>query len=173
MAVHRLQHFAYIILQRLQALARNLQATLRTRVSHNPCVISLVNHVAPFLLSYFTAMPHKEHNIPFLHYFLLFKCSYVPATTRVRLLISEQMERSWVQEHRFEFDEAPSVEVVSSQLSKLCLKFNGYDKDGKNGGGREEDDGLAMSRPMGVAFLLAGLDRGKPVLYHLDPSGIL
>lgn len=65
------------------------------------------------------------------------------------------------------------MEAVASQLSKLCLKFNGYDKDGKHGGGREEDDGLAMSRPVGVAFLLAGLDRGEPVLYHLDPSGML
>lgn len=71
-----------------------------------------------------------------------------------------------MQQHRFEFDEAPSVEAVASQLSKLCLKFNGYDKDG-----REDDGGLAMSRPVGVAFLLAGLDRGEPVLYHLGPSG--
>ncbi|CAB1097029.1 unnamed protein product [Ectocarpus sp. CCAP 1310/34] len=83
--------------------------------------------------------------------------------------------RTWVQEHRFEFDEAPSVEAVASQLSRLALKFNGYDKDGKAGnGGREEEDGggPAMSRPVGVALLMAGVDRGdRPVLYHLDPSG--
>lgn len=83
---------------------------------------------------------------------------------------------TWIQEHRFEFDEAPSVEAVASQLSRLALKFNGYDKDGKPGNsGREEDDGsggLAMARPVGVALLMAGVDRGgRPVLYHLDPSG--
>lgn len=78
-----------------------------------------------------------------------------------------------MQEHRFEFDEAPSVEAVASHLSRLALKFNGYDKDGRPGNGREEDDGgLAMSRPVGVALLMAGIDRGDvPVLYHLDPSG--
>lgn len=78
-----------------------------------------------------------------------------------------------MQEHRFEFDEAPSVEAVASQVSRLALKFNGYDKDGKAGSGREgEDGGVAMSRPVGVALLMAGIDRGNhPVLYHLDPSG--
>lgn len=78
-----------------------------------------------------------------------------------------------MQEHRFEFDEAPSVEAVVSQVSRLALKFNGYDKDGKAGGGRDDEDGgLAMSRPVGVALLMAGIDRGdRPVLYHLDPSG--
>lgn len=81
---------------------------------------------------------------------------------------------TWVQEHRFEFDEAPTVEAVASQLSRLALKFNDYDKDGRAGGGREDEDsgGLAMSRPVGVALLMAGVDRGdRPVLYHLDPSG--
>lgn len=64
------------------------------------------------------------------------------------------------------------MEAVASQMSWLALKFNGYDKDGKQGGARDEDDGLAMSRPVGVAFLVAGLDRGdRPVLYHLDPTG--
>lgn len=29
-----------------------------------------------------------------------------------------------------------------------------------------------MSRPVGVALLMAGIDHGnRPVLYHLDPSG--
>lgn len=77
-----------------------------------------------------------------------------------------------MQEHRFEFDEAPSVEAVASQLSRLTLSFNGYEKDGKPGSGRDDDDGLAMARPVGVALLMAGIDRGdRPVLYHLDPSG--
>lgn len=84
---------------------------------------------------------------------------------------------TWVQEHRFEFDEAPSVEAVAAQLSRLALKFNGYDKDGRAGSGREDEGGgggLAMSRPVGVALLMAGIDHGnRPVLYHLGPSGEL
>lgn len=64
------------------------------------------------------------------------------------------------------------MEAVALQLSRLALKFNGYDKDGRQGGGKEEDDDLAMSRPVGVSLLLAGIDSGdRPVLYHLDPSG--
>ncbi|CAM9576455.1 unnamed protein product, partial [Ectocarpus sp. 13 AM-2016] len=80
-----------------------------------------------------------------------------------RLLLDHA--RTWVQEHRFEFDEAPSVEAVASQLSRLALKFNGYDKDGKAGN--------ECRKPVvGVALLMAGVDRGdQPVLYHLDPSG--
>lgn len=84
-----------------------------------------------------------------------------------------EQSSTWVQEHRFEFDEAPSVEAVAAQLSRLALKFNGYDKDGRAGSGREDEDGgPAMSRPVGVALLMAGIDHGnRPVLYHLDPSG--
>lgn len=81
---------------------------------------------------------------------------------------------TWIQEHRFEFDEAPSVEAVASHLSGLTLKFHGYDKDGKPGSTsrEEEEDGCAMARPVGVALLIAGVDRGnRPVLCHLDPSG--
>ena len=77
----------------------------------------------------------------------------------------------WVQEHRFEFDEAPRVEAVAAQLSRLALKFNGYDAPGEQGEG-ENQGGLTMSRPVGVALLMAGIDCGdRPVLYHLDPSG--
>lgn len=64
----------------------------------------------------------------------------------------------------------PTVEAVTSQLSRLMLKFNGYGKDGQQGGSDEDDD-LAMSRPFGVSLLLAGLGRGRPVLFHLEPSG--
>lgn len=64
------------------------------------------------------------------------------------------------------------MEAVASQLSRLALKFNGYDKDGKTGSSRDDEDSLAMARPVGVALLLAGVDRGnRPLLYHLDPSG--
>ena len=35
----------------------------------------------------------------------------------------------------------------------------------------EEDDDMSMSRPFGVALLIAGVDKEGPRLYHLDPSG--
>ncbi|CAM9602348.1 unnamed protein product, partial [Discosporangium mesarthrocarpum] len=79
--------------------------------------------------------------------------------------------RSWAQEHWFEFEEPPSVEGVASQLSRIALRFNGYEKTGDGGGEDEVDKNLAMSRPVGVALLLAGVDHRGPVLYHLDPSG--
>lgn len=65
---------------------------------------------------------------------------------------------------------------MASHLSRLALKFNGYDKDGKTDSGDDDNGngggGLAMSRPVGVALLMAGIDLGGlPVLYHLDPSG--
>ena len=64
------------------------------------------------------------------------------------------------------------MEAVASHLSQLALKFHGYDKDGKPRSSKEEADGGAMARPVGVALLMAGVDRGnRPVLYHLDPSG--
>ncbi|CAN0494365.1 unnamed protein product, partial [Laminaria digitata] len=89
----------------------------------------------------------------------------------VVLLYRHPRISTWVQEHRFEFDEPPSVEAVAAQLSRLALKFNGYDAPGEQGEGGNQG-GLAMSRPVGVALLMAGIDcGGRPVLYHLDPSG--
>lgn len=86
-------------------------------------------------------------------------------------VFSRHPRSAWVQEHRFEFDEAPSVEAVAAQLSRMALKFNGYDAPGEQGEGGNQG-GLAMSRPVGVALLMAGMDcGGRPVLYHLDPSG--
>ncbi|CAM9401154.1 unnamed protein product [Choristocarpus tenellus] len=79
--------------------------------------------------------------------------------------------RSWSQEHWFEFEEPPSVEGLAAQLSRLALRFNGYDKGTEEGGTDEGDKEIAMSRPVGVALLLAGSDSRGPVLYHLDPSG--
>jgi 20S proteasome subunit alpha 5 len=63
-------------------------------------------------------------------------------------------------EHRFTYDETMTTESCTQALCDLALRF-GED-------GREED---AMSRPFGVALLIAGVDEQGPALYHTDPSG--
>lgn len=63
-------------------------------------------------------------------------------------------------EHKFTYDEPMTVEACTQALCDLALRF-GED-------GRDED---AMSRPFGVALLVAGVDENGPALYHTDPSG--
>jgi len=70
------------------------------------------------------------------------------------------------QQHRFSFNEPMPVESVTQSLCDLALAFGEDDDD--NGGG----SGGGMSRPFGVALLLAGWDPAKgPALYQTDPSG--
>mmetsp|Transcript_2349 Transcript_2349/g.7039 ORF Transcript_2349/g.7039 Transcript_2349/m.7039 type:complete len:243 (-) Transcript_2349:153-881(-) len=64
------------------------------------------------------------------------------------------------QHHRFTYDEPMTVDSCTQATCDLALRF-GED-------GREED---AMSRPFGVALLIAGVDENGPSLYHTDPSG--
>jgi 20S proteasome subunit alpha 5 len=66
------------------------------------------------------------------------------------------------QNHRFTYDEAISVESVSQSVCDLSLKF------GEDRGKNQE---TLMSRPFGVALLLAGIDENGPHLFHTDPSG--
>jgi len=67
--------------------------------------------------------------------------------------------RAEVQNYRFSYNEAIPVESCTQSLCDLALSF-----------GEDGDD--AMSRPFGVALLIAGQDPEKgPVLYHTDPSG--
>lgn len=54
------------------------------------------------------------------------------------------------------------MESVTQAISNMALKFS---ED------NEEDDDMSMSRPFGVALLIAGVDKEGPRLYHLDPSG--
>mgnify|MGYP002632423121 CR=1 FL=1 len=67
--------------------------------------------------------------------------------------------RSESQYHRFTFNEPMPVESLTQAVCDLALQF------GESG---EEN---AMSRPFGVALLVAGWDHHGPVLYHTDPSG--
>jgi len=64
------------------------------------------------------------------------------------------------QNHWFIYDEKMSVESTAQAVSNLAIQF-----------GDSDDDGSAMSRPFGVAILLAGIDEKGPQLYHMDPSG--
>lgn len=64
------------------------------------------------------------------------------------------------QNHWFNYDEKMSVESVTQAVSDLALAFSDQD-----------DEVYAMSRPFGVALLLAGVDETGPHLFHLEPSG--
>lgn len=66
------------------------------------------------------------------------------------------------QNHRFTYDEPISVESVTQAVCDLSLKF------GEDSGSKKE---RLMSRPFGVALLLAGIDELGPHLFHTDPSG--
>lgn len=79
-------------------------------------------------------------------------------TADARTLIDHA--RVETQQHRFVYDEPMTPEACTQALCDLALRFG---EDGK-----DED---AMSRPFGVALLIAGVDEEGPKLYHTDPSG--
>lgn len=68
--------------------------------------------------------------------------------------------RTEAQHHWFTYNEKMSVEGCTQAVSNLALQF-----------GDDDAEAGAMSRPFGVALLVAGVDERGPQLYHLDPSG--
>ena len=66
------------------------------------------------------------------------------------------------QNHRFTYDEAIGVEAITQSICDLALGF------GEGSDGKKEKK---MSRPFGVALLLAGHDEKGSQLYFSDPSG--
>ncbi|KAI9293787.1 20S proteasome subunit alpha V [Neoconidiobolus thromboides FSU 785] len=64
------------------------------------------------------------------------------------------------QNHTFTYNEKIKVESVTQAISDLALRF-----------GEIEDSAAIMSRPFGVATLIAGVDEVGPQLYYCDPSG--
>ena len=66
------------------------------------------------------------------------------------------------QHHRFNYEEPMSVESCTQSICDLALKF-----------GENDDDESVMSRPFGVALLVAGMEKNVPALFHADPSGTL
>lgn len=65
------------------------------------------------------------------------------------------------QNHRFTFDEPIKTESVTQAVCDLALRF----------GESTDDEDAMMSRPFGVALLIAGCDELGPQLFHADPSG--
>jgi len=64
------------------------------------------------------------------------------------------------QNHTFTFNEPMSVESCTQAICDLALRF-----------GEDRKSEKAMSRPFGVALLVAGVDENGPALFHTDPSG--
>jgi len=65
------------------------------------------------------------------------------------------------QHHRFDYNEPIRVEALTQSICDLALGFGEDSEGGKR----------KMSRPFGVALLLAGWDDLGPCLYFSDPSG--
>nr|KAJ3421241.1 Phosphatidylinositol (PI) 3-kinase [Polyrhizophydium stewartii] len=67
------------------------------------------------------------------------------------------------QNHTFVYNERIKVESAAQAVCDLALRF------GESADGEE----ALMSRPFGIALLIAGVDEKGPQLYHADPSGTL
>jgi 20S proteasome subunit alpha 5 len=83
-------------------------------------------------------------------------CAMSGLTADARTLIDHA--RAETQSHRFTYNEPMTVESCTQSLCDLALRFG-------------EDGEDSMSRPFGVALLIAGWDENGPCLYHTDPSG--
>lgn len=90
-------------------------------------------------------------------------CAMSGLTADARTMIDHA--RSVCQNHRFSYDESLTVESCTQAVCDLALRF------GEGGDSDDEDDGKVMSRPFGVALLIAGIDEDGPQLYHAEPSG--
>eukprot|EP00923_Selenidium_pygospionis_P045620 GHVN01078813.1.p1 GENE.GHVN01078813.1~~GHVN01078813.1.p1 ORF type:complete len:261 (-),score=33.35 GHVN01078813.1:190-972(-) len=66
------------------------------------------------------------------------------------------------QNHHFTYNERMPVESCVQTISDLALDFSDV---------KESNRKKTMSRPFGVALLVAGVDRDGPVLWCTDPSG--
>jgi 20S proteasome subunit alpha 5 len=69
--------------------------------------------------------------------------------------------RVQAQNHTFVYDEPIKVESITQAICDLALRF---------GEGAQGEESI-MSRPFGVALLIAGIDENGPQLFHADPSG--
>ena len=66
--------------------------------------------------------------------------------------------------HRFTYLEPITVKALTQSVSDLALNFGEGDFNTKK---------KPMSRPYGVALLIAGVDENGPQLYQTDPSGTM
>ncbi|CAO3585704.1 unnamed protein product [Absidia cylindrospora] len=86
-------------------------------------------------------------------------CAVSGMTADARTMIEHA--RVAAQNHRFAYNESLKVESVTQSVCDLALRF------GESADGEES----IMSRPFGVALLIAGVDEKGPQLFHADPSG--
>merc|ERR1711959_806827 len=86
-------------------------------------------------------------------------CTMSGLTADSRTLVDRA--RVECQNHRFTYNEPMMVESVTQSLCDVALRFA---EEG-------DDDEDTLSRPFGVALLLAGMGDDGPALYHMDPSG--
>lgn len=86
-------------------------------------------------------------------------CAMSGLTADARTMIDHA--RLTAQNHQFTYDERIKVESATQAVCDLALRF---------GESMDNEDAM-MSRPFGVALLIAGIDELGPQLYHTDPSG--
>jgi len=86
-------------------------------------------------------------------------CAVSGLTADARTMVDHARVTS--QNHAFTYDERIKVESVTQAVCDLALRF----------GESVHDEDAMMSRPFGVALLIAGIDELGPQLYHTDPSG--
>jgi len=86
-------------------------------------------------------------------------CAMSGLTADARTMIDHARVTS--QNHSFTYDEPIGVESVTQAVCDLALRF----------GESMDNESAMMSRPFGVALLIAGIDEKGPQLYHTDPSG--
>lgn len=91
---------------------------------------------------------------------LILVIAVLTCITDARTLVDHA--RIEAQNHRFTFDESIGVEALTQSVCDLALGFGEDKKKGEK----------KMSRPFGVALLMAGYDRREgPQLFFSDPSG--
>jgi 20S proteasome subunit alpha 5 len=66
--------------------------------------------------------------------------------------------------HRYTYLEPITVKALTQTISDLALNFGEGDPSSKK---------KPMSRPYGVALLIAGVDERGPCIYQTDPSGTM
>ncbi|KAI8330991.1 nucleophile aminohydrolase [Chlamydoabsidia padenii] len=86
-------------------------------------------------------------------------CAVSGMTADARTMIEHA--RVAAQNHRFAYNEPLKVESVTQSVCDLALRF---------GEGADGEESI-MSRPFGVALLIAGVDEKGCQLFHADPSG--
>ena len=92
-------------------------------------------------------------------------CTYSGLRSDARALI--ETARVEAANHWFNFNEEMPVEAISLAVCDVALSFSEKKKKQK-----QKNEKRVVSRPYGVAMLIAGIDAdGEPKLFKNDPSG--